>query len=174
MNLTSWLKFVWDVRNFQAPPHDLPAHYAVRRAVRSEEEIVRKAIFSTFSLDSDWNDSFNIIWPTLNTQIGETFDAKEPKSLVLTHGTRIIGASILAAEADAEISIVSGPCILAEYRNRGLGTALLAASLAFLSESGLETACAITKKNITVSKFVYPKLGGKSEPYDSATLAANS
>lgn len=174
MNLTSWLKFEWDVKNFEAPPHNLPTHYAFRRAARNEEELVRKAIFSTFSLDSDWNDSFNIIWPALNEKIRETFDTKEPKSLVLTHGTRIIGASILAPEAEVPISLVSGPCILAEYRNRGLGTALLGASLAFLSESGLETATAVTKKNITVSKFVYPKLGGKSEPYDSAILAANT
>ncbi|HEX8371451.1 MAG TPA: GNAT family N-acetyltransferase [Chthoniobacterales bacterium] len=167
MKLTNWLKFIWDLRTFEAPETSLPSQYVIRRAVRSEEEAVRKAIFSAFSLDSDWSDSLNRIWPTLNEQIGDTFNAKEPKCLVLTHGTRVIGASILSLDSDAANQVVSGPCILVEYRNRGLGTQLLAASLAFLRESGLETASGITKKSIPAAKFVYHKFGGRSEPCEN-------
>lgn len=169
MKLTNWTKFLWDLRNFDAPKSDLPSHYVIRRAARNEEEVVRKAIFSAFSLDSDWSDSLNRIWPTLNEQIGETFNAKEPKCLVLTHGTRIIGASILSTDPEATYQVVSGPCILVEYRNRGLGTVLLAASLTFLREAGLDYAGGITKKNIPAAKFVYHKFGGRGEPYESET-----
>lgn len=163
MKLTNWLKFVWDLRDFDAPVTDLPPHYSIRRAVRTEEEVVRKTIFSAFSLDSDWGDWLSRIWPKLSEQIGETFNSKEPKCLVLTHGTRIIGASILSTDMEATKQVVSGPCILVEYRNRGMGTQLLAASLSFLHEAGLEDVSGITKKNIPASKFVYHKFGGRSE-----------
>ena len=167
MKLDNWLKFLWDLRTFEAPASELPSHYVIRRAARTEEDVVRKAIFSAFSLDSDWSDSLNRIWPTLNVQIEDAFKSKEPKCLVLTHGTRVIGTSILSTEADAAYQVVSGPCILVEYRNRGLGSVLLAASLTFLREAGLDSASGITKKTIPAAKFVYHKFGGRSEPYES-------
>jgi hypothetical protein len=172
MKLTNWLRFVWDVRTFEAPKPDLPAHYVVRRAARSEEEVVRKAIFSAFSLDSDWSDSLNRMWPVLNESIETCFKAKEPTCLVLTHGTRIIGASLLSTDPEAAYQVVSGPCILVEYRNRGLGTVMLAASLSFLREAGLETACGITKKSIPAAKFVYHKFGGRGEACENESELA--
>lgn len=167
MKLTNWVRFTWDLRAFEAPQSDLPSHYIVRRALRTEEEVVRKAVFSAFSLDSDWSDSLNRIWPTLNEQLENTFKSKEPKCLVLTHGTRVIGASVLSTETDAIYQFISGPCILVEYRNRGLGTVLLAASLSMLKENGLDSATGITKKSIPAAKFVYHKFGGVSESYES-------
>lgn len=167
MKLTNWLKFIWDLKSFEAPKADLPSYYAIRRAARNEEEVVRKAIFSAFSLDSDWSDSLNRIWPTLNEQIGDIFNSKEPKCLVMTHGTRIIGASLLSTDSNASNQVISGPCILVEYRNRGLGSKLLAASLSFLKEAGLEVVSGITKKSIPAAKFVYHKFGSRSEPLES-------
>jgi predicted N-acetyltransferase YhbS len=54
---------------------------------------------------------------------------KPVPALVICHGQRIIGASALSTEMDAENHLLSGPCVLMEYRNRGLGTALLYYSL---------------------------------------------
>ena len=82
--------------------------------------------------------------------------------LVLTHGPRIIAASVLNTEVDADSHLVSGPCVLSEYCNRGLGTALLHASLLQLREAGLTKAAAITKENTAAGKFVYRKFGAES------------
>ncbi len=167
MKLTNWLRFTWDLKSFEAPQLDLPTHYVIRRALRAEEETVRKTIFSAFSLDSDWSDTLSRIWPALNEQITEAFSTKEPKCLVLTHGTRVIGAAILSIDLEAENQILSGPCILVEYRNRGLGSKLLAASLDLLREAGLEKANGLTKKGIPAGKFVYRKFGGQGTPSES-------
>ena len=51
-----------------------------------------------------------------------------------------------------------------EYRNRGLGTALLHYSLKQLQNNGLERACGISKENVVASKFIYRKFGSVSEP----------
>lgn len=166
MKLLSWLRFAWDLKTLDATPVPLASHYAIRRAMRNEQEIVRKTIFSAFSLDSDWSDSLNRVWGQIDEGISGAFEGKETRCLVLTHGTRIIGASTLSTNSSDPLQLLSGPCILVEYRNRGLGTALLAASLRFLADAGLDTAIARTKKTVPAAKFVYPKFGGKAEPCD--------
>ena len=87
-------------------------------------------------------------------------------AVVLTHGQRIIGASLLNPEIDAENHLLSGPCVLAEYRSRGLGTALLHHSLLLLKTHGLKRVHGVCKEMATTSKFVYPKFGSTVEEYD--------
>jgi len=57
--------------------------------------------------------------------------------LALRHGSRIIGASVISTEAEADMHLIPGPCISMEYRNRGFGTRLLEAALSRLREAGL-------------------------------------
>ena len=92
--------------------------------------------------------------------------------LTLRHGLRIIGAAILLPDAAAENHISPGPCVLLEYRNRGLGTALLGESLRQLREAGLSHAAARAKLNSPVAKFLYPKFNGTSSPYDPSPVMA--
>ncbi len=40
--------------------------------------------------------------------------------LVLRHGQRIIGASVLSFDPEADSHLAPGPSILMEYRNRGI------------------------------------------------------
>jgi GNAT superfamily N-acetyltransferase len=50
-----------------------------------------------------------------------------------------------------------------EYRNRGIGSRLLHASLAALAEAGVTTPFGITRDKTVASKHVFPKYGGISE-----------
>jgi len=80
---------------------------------------------------------------------------------------------VLNTDVEADSNLVSGPCVLSEYCNRGLGTALLHATLVQFREAGLERVVAITKENTTACKFVYPKFGsdGASCEYSPALVA---
>jgi ribosomal protein S18 acetylase RimI-like enzyme len=49
--------------------------------------------------------------------------------------------------------------ILHEYRNRGLGSALLAATLNFLRAEGLAKVRGVTRANSTPARFIYTKFG---------------
>ena len=102
----------------------------------------------------------------MDARLDEVFEHKPVPCLVVTHGTRIIGASPLDMNRDAECHLVSGPCILNEYRNRGIGTQLLYHSLVALREAGLTQARGITKSNLPVAKFVYSKFRSLAEPYE--------
>ena len=58
---------------------------------------------------------------------------------------------MITTDPDAETHLLSGPCVSMEYRNRGIGTALLYATLDHLKQAGLERAHGITKFNVTCS-----------------------
>jgi GNAT superfamily N-acetyltransferase len=60
--------------------------------------------------------------------------------------------------------------ILHEYRNRGVGSGLLAASLILLRDRGVKKAHGVTRANSTVSRFVYPKFSSIQSPYNQDPL----
>jgi ribosomal protein S18 acetylase RimI-like enzyme len=90
--------------------------------------------------------------------------------LALRHGSRIIGASVISTEAEADMHLIPGPCVSMEYRNRGFGTRLLEQALSRLREAGLREAAGVAKENLPVSKFLYPKFNATSSPYDFIPL----
>jgi N-acetylglutamate synthase-like GNAT family acetyltransferase len=102
----------------------------------------------------------------LSSQIDIAFDREAAPAIVITHGQRIIAASAINTDVDAETHLVTGPCVSMEYRSRGLGTALLYHTLAHLRQSGLAIAHGVTKDNVAATKFVYPKFGAVAVDYE--------
>jgi ribosomal protein S18 acetylase RimI-like enzyme len=174
MKLVRWKRFTWDLAKLP-PDHGshLPTHYTVRPASREEEKTVRNVIFTAFSLDSAWGDSFKQVRGFIESQITSSFLHRAVPCLVITHGVRVIAASALNSGDDAYSNLISGPCVLAEYRSRGLGTALLHESLMHLKNAGLDRAHGICKDLVPASKFVYPKFGSTTIEFDFDELEAS-
>ena len=173
MKLVRWKRFTWQIK--QLPPLEakLPSHFITRPATREEARAVAHVVLTAYSLDSTWSDTLNQFRERLEMQLDLAFQRESSPAIVITHGPRIIATSVLNTDPDADSNLVSGPCVLSEYCNRGLGTALLHASLRQLGESGLERVAGIAKENSTACKFLYPKFGSASVSCDSAaTLAA--
>lgn len=171
-----WLRFTWQLGELPPAPAGLDACYKLRAAARDEAASVEKVISSSYSLDSDWGDHYASIRERLRRQILMTFDRESMPAVVVLHGQRIIGASVLSTESGSDSHFVSGPCVLSEYRNRGLGTALLHHSLKQLAHAGLEEAAAIAKASSQAAKFVYTKFDPDQAPWEpavSATAAAS-
>jgi ribosomal protein S18 acetylase RimI-like enzyme len=174
MKLVRWKRFTWDLSKLP-PEHEpqLPSSYTIRAATRDDEKAVLSVIYTAFGLDTAWGDSFKMVQGFIDNQLSSSFLHRAVPCLVVTHGTRIIAASALNTSDDAPCHLISGPCVLNEYRNRGLGTALLHESLAHLKTAGLQRACAVCKENVPASKFVYPKFGSTSTEFDFDTLASS-
>jgi N-acetylglutamate synthase-like GNAT family acetyltransferase len=173
MKLVRWKRFTWPLTKLPPLDHELPASYTVRHAAREEAPAVSHLVLTAFSLDSTWSDTLNIFRERLEQQLDLAFQRESVPALVITHGPRIIAASVLNTDTEAESNMVSGPCVLSEYCNRGLGTALLHATLGQLREAGLVQAVAITKENCAAGKFLYPKFGGAGAACEySPALAA--
>ena len=169
-----WLRFSWDLIQLPAsvPP---PEHYQVTPVTAEDEKELRKVILSSFALDPSWNPALQEMSDLIESWLARSFSGTDlpPSGLVLRHGSRIIGASMLQLETEAEQQqLAPGPCIMMEYRNRSFGTLLLDHSLRRLAEAGLKSASALAPGSSIVARYLYPKFGGTSSPHDLAPLLA--
>ena len=155
-----WLCFEWDTAtaDFSAPA---PASLAIRPAIREEEEVVGKVLRTAFSMDSSWGDISRRLDESMVRFVEGAFakSRETPSCVVAQHGSRIIGVSVMNPDPDSQNHLSSGPMILHEYRNRGLGSALLAASLNFLRAGGLPKVRGVTRANSIAARFIYTKFG---------------
>ena len=76
-------------------------------------------------------------------------------------------------DAEASNHLLSGPMLLHEYRNRGLGSGMLVASLAFLKSKGLQKARGVTRANSTSARFIYTKFSSTQSPFTLDPLQAS-
>ena len=173
MKLLNWVQFTWDLNNLPSSELQLPKHYKIEAATNEDEKEVRKVLSSSFLLDPAWNPAVAEVMQTLQSWLDRGFAAKENTCLALRHGVRIIGASVLCLDPEAENHFAPGPCILMEYRNRGFGTRLFEASLQTMRRAGLTRASGIARELSPVAKFLYPKYNGVAGPASmSVPLAA--
>lgn len=173
MKLVQWVRFSWDLDDLPAPAAALPEHYHFAPVRPTEEKELRGLITRSFAHDSSWGEAIHEVNGMIETWLERAFDLEKPGfCLALRHGTRMIGAAILVPDPAAEDHLAPGPCVQMEYRNRGLGTALLGESLRHLREAGLARAIAIAKSNGPVARYLYPKFNGTVMPGTSPLLAA--
>lgn len=154
------MQFGWKLANFPADNGSELDPYTFRRANAEEAPIVERTILAAFSQDSGWSDDTRVFVESLESKIETAFENDPPLCVVAQHGSRIIGASLLTSAVDAPNHLLSGPCILHEYRSRGIGSALLHASLMALRDGGLAVAHGMAPMRSPAAKYVYPKFGG--------------
>ena len=159
-----WLSFSWEIGQLPPTAPEGAMVPLIRPALREEGEEVLRVIMLSLSMDSSWNDSLSIAEAYLKQSIQRLFNEEEPLCLVVPRGNRLIAASILEADGNAKNQLLCGPSVVMEYRNRGIGTQLLHASLSLLKSRGLATARGMTRAHTVAARYVYPKFGGISEP----------
>ncbi len=170
-----WQLFRWNLDPTLDASLPEPSSFVFRPAEETEREVVLKVISSALMMERAWTGSAGDFSRDLEKRCDEAFDHKPPACVVVLHGTRVIGASALNLAEDADFNLLTGPCILHEYRSRGLGSALLHHSLVRLREEGLRRASGLARVNSTAARFIYPKFGGAAEPLvasDDPRLAA--
>lgn len=163
MKKTGWVNFVWDLAGNELPAVATPRQYRLSLVKAAEREQLQGVIEKSFALDPGWNAALHMIDAQVKSSIAGAFDSESANWLALQHGARIVGGTLLLmTDPDAPAQLVPGPCILMEYRNRGLGTLLLCSALRHLRDAGMIRACAKTRENSPAARFLYPKFGGQS------------
>lgn len=170
MKLSNWIRFTWDLSQLPAFETSLPEHYEIAPAAAADEKELRKIISSSFVLDPMWSPELQEVMEKIESWLERAFASSTCTFLALRHGTRIIGASVVSTDPDADMHLIPGPCISMEYRNRGFGTRILEQALARLRDAGLRRAVGVAKENLPVSKFLYPKFNATSSPFDFTPL----
>ena len=159
MKSVRWTRFTWDLATLPPLVAALDRRYVIRSATREEESVVGALIHRAFSIDSEWSDQYLFFRDRLQLQLHQAFEREAVPAVVILHGIRIVAASALSCGFGIESNLLSGPCVLPEYCNRGLGSALLHESLVQLAHAGLVEAHAVSKENTLASRFVYSKFG---------------
>ena len=165
MKLAGWLRFTWESKMLPSASYLITEEYSIRRATKQEKTQAWQVISSCFLLDTCWNDVLNDLLPQIRRDFEEKFSHREIDCLVITHGNRTIGASLIKPSPETSNHLLSGPCISSEYRNRGFGSLLLKESLLAVAKQGASQVFGVTRSTSPAAKFVYPKFGGTSESY---------
>lgn len=157
------VRFRWSLAELPSDAARIPKPYIVRPASEQELEDALRVIRSSYELDPEWSGCAKHIQEYVLPAVRRAF-ADEATCLFVQHGNRIIGASAyLPHPGDDGIHLVSGPCVLTEYHNRGIGAALLAGTLEALRSLGLTEAVGQTRPNSPSAKFLCSKFGGQAE-----------
>jgi hypothetical protein len=153
-------RFAWSLANLQATADGIPAPFTLRTAGEQEADEAVALVQSCYNLDPEWSGCALHIKGKVLPAVIETL-AKEPTCLFVQHGNRIIAASVFDSEpGEDSVHLVSGPCVLIEYRNRGIGGALLGATLGALRDRGVTRALGQTRPNSPSAKYLCSKFGG--------------
>jgi hypothetical protein len=164
MKRTRWVGFTWDLAKAELPDPPIPRHYRINLDGAENQEELRRVIDKSLTLDPSWNAALPEVGATVMASIARALALESTLRLTLRHGARIIGGTLLTPQINASEHLVPGPCILMEYRNRGLGTLLLVSALRELRAAGVTRACAITRENSPAARFLYPKFSGNPSP----------
>ena len=169
----SWICFEWELSSLDLPVQST-APLIIRAAQPSEKAVVLKVLLNAFSMDSSWGDISRRLQEGIGYFVDRAFEKGDPSCIVALHGQRIIGASLLDTNTEATNHLLSGPMILHEYRNRGLGSGMLAASLAFLKDKGVSKALGVTRGNSISARFIYTKFSSAQSPFSLDPLQVSA
>jgi predicted GNAT family acetyltransferase len=168
MKSIGWSRFSWEAKDLpETSRYIITETYSLRTANRQEKTLVHQVINSCFAQESCWNDVASKLMPRMQQEVEDRFTHHhEGDCLVITHGNRVIAASVVDPSRSSDNHLITGPCITVEYRNRGFGALLLKESLLLAAQGGAEVLFGVTRTTSPAARFVYPKYGGISVPYD--------
>jgi hypothetical protein len=156
-------RFRWKLADAPLATEELPQPYVLRAADKPELEDALRVIQASYNLDHEWSGCGKHVEEVVLPGVIKAFE-DEAYGLFVQHGNRVIAASIYQPQPEDGIHLVTGPCVLIEYRNRGIGGALLSATLQALKVHGVTEAVGQTRPFTPSAKFLCTKFGGEVVP----------
>lgn len=165
------VKFRWKTAGVPAGAASIPKPFVLREAGEQELDDALRVIRASYDLDPEWSGCAKHVQEFVLPGIKKAFDSGAC-CLFVQHGNRVIAASAYLPEpGDAGVHLVSGPCVLSEYRNRGIAGTLLAATLEALASRGVKEAIGQARPYTPATKYLCVKFGGEVLP---APVTANA
>ncbi len=156
-------RYHWKLAELPSGSGLVPAPFTLRPAGEQELEDAVRVVQASYDLDPDWSGCAKHINQVILPGLRRAFEG-EATCLFLLHGNRVIAVSAYDPEPADGIHFVTGPCVLVEYRNRGIGGALLHATLEALGARGLTEAVGLARPGTPSAKFLSRKFGGQHLP----------
>jgi len=173
-------EFRWNLASLPSPVGEITKPFTLRTAGDQEIEDALRVVEASYDLDSEWSGCDKYVEQTVIPAAKKAV-AAQGECLFVLHGNRVIAASFYNPEpAEGEVHLVTGPCVLIEYRSRGIGGNLLGVTLEALRNRGLSEVTGRTRPNGPSAKFLCTKFGGQpvkvppaapAEPTEDAVAA---
>ncbi len=160
-------RFCWKLADLKPGSASIPKPFVLRQAGEQELEDALRVVQASYNLDPEWSGCAKHIDEVVLPGVRKAF-VQDATCLFLQHGNRVIAASVYNPEPEDGIHLVTGPCVFIEYRNRGIGGALLFATLEALRERGVNEACGQARPGTSSAKFLCSKFGGQALAAPSA------
>ncbi len=160
----AWLEFTWDLSSRAFPEQIEKDPAPCRLEEVAVEGQLLELLAKSASMDSSLGDAGRILRDYFSKDAKRHWHGLETKTLGVFHGDRMVAASVICVSGGKGPGLLSGPCVLGEYCNRGLGTYLLQRSLGELRATGATSATGICGAHGVLAKYVYPKFGGNGTP----------
>jgi hypothetical protein len=154
-------EFRWNLADLTIPSSGITKPFTLRTAGDQEMEDALRVLEASYDLDPEWSGCDKYVEQTVIPGAKRAL-AGDGQCLFVLHGNRVIGASVYNPEpGEGDVHLVSGVCVLIEYRSRGIGGGLLGATLEALKSCGLTQAVGRTRPNSPSAKFLCRKFGGQ-------------
>ena len=165
-------EFRWNLTSLPTPIAEIAKPFTLRTAGDQETEDALRVLEASYDLDPEWSGCDKYVEQTVIPGAKRAL-AGQGECLFVLHGNRVIAASVYNPEpGEGDVHLVSGPCVLIEYRSRGIGGSLLGATLEALRARGLSEAIGRTRPNGPSAKFLCSKFGGQPAAKSEAAAPA--
>ncbi len=170
MKSKSWMKFAWELGAVPEVPASVPFGLRLQVVTSEEEPDLFEVLAKSAGLDSSLINAGRGLQRYFSEEAPRLWRGKQRRSLAVCHGERIIAGTVYLLKEDEPAHLVSGPCVLSEYRNRGIGAWLLHYSLYDLQTQGLKKVFGVCKQHSILEKYIYPKFGGAGVSCESFSV----
>ena len=156
----TWVKYIWDLPGaaFEAP---LPSGYEARSGRAGEAQVFVDTTVAAYASDPTWSPLIASIRQRMGDRVAQTYDAEDSEYLCVTSAGAIVAVSGMAETHWTQQNFLTGPCVLPGHQRKGLGTYLLATSLAWLRDRGCREGAVFTEEGSIADAKIYPRFGSR-------------
>ncbi len=156
-----WTRFDWTLEQADLGSR-VPDGYAIRGAVSADIDQMMEVIVVAYRSDPVWSgleaDIERRVGGRIRRLLGPTGGIDGAHFIVAVHAEKIVGLNGVAVDHESKQNMITGICVDPEHQGRGLGTALLGCSLAWLRDQGVKRATVTTDVR-SAAAAVYGRFG---------------
>lgn len=168
----TWVRHTWDLQaaDLSAP---FPSGYSQRSAGPAWKDIIFEIVIASYASDPVWSPVIANIARRMRARIEETISATNADYILVEHAGVPIAVSGVAEQHWTDQNLLTGICVLPSHQRRGVGSALLAASLRWLKDRGVLQARVYTEADSLADRKMYRRFASRRES-DVSYPAASS
>jgi ribosomal protein S18 acetylase RimI-like enzyme len=126
--------------------------------------MVSEIVLAAYGSDPVWRPHLDAIGARMRQRIAETIGNQDTAYLVVRHAGICVAVSGIAREHWTDQNLLTGICVLPAHQRRGVGRALLLASLHALCGLGCRHARVYTEADSLADRKIYPLFGSVRTP----------